>query len=309
MMSLAVPHTEPALVRANGIEICYDTFGDPSSPALLLIDGWGCQMIEWDDEFCAQLAARGYWVIRHDNRDVGLSTKFHEAGVPDLEALEQARRRGEAVQAPYTLKDMAEDAIGLMDALGIRRAHAVGISMGGMIVQMMAIYHPERLCSMIPIMSTTHEPGLPPRTPEAQAAAKWPQPKTREEYIEHYVRWGSLVSGERYRDDPTRLRALAARLWDRGLSAAGHARQGAAIIATPGWREALKSVGVPTLVIHGDADPLLPLEHGLDIARAVPGAKILIIKDWGHGYPAPALWPTLLEAIARHAKSPCPPVA
>ena len=168
--------TPPAMAKANGIELCYDTFGDPQAPPLLLIMGLAAQMIAWDDEFCAQLAARGYHVIRFDNRDIGLSTRFTDAGVPDVAAAFMAVMQGKPVTAPYLLHDMADDAVGLLDALGIDKVHVVGASMGGAIGQTLAIHHAPRLRTMTSIMATTGAPGLPPPTPEALGVLLKPKP-------------------------------------------------------------------------------------------------------------------------------------
>lgn len=183
-MSQKIPHSDPASVEANGIEIVYDTFGESSAVPLLLVMGLGGQMIAWDEEFCAALAAQGYWVIHFDNRDIELSTKFDEAGVPDIPALMQAVAQGETIQAPYLLPDMADDAVGLLDALGIESAHVVGVSMGGMIAQEMAIHHPDRVRTLTSIMSSTGDPDLPPATPEAMTILVTPAPTDRAGYIE-----------------------------------------------------------------------------------------------------------------------------
>jgi pimeloyl-ACP methyl ester carboxylesterase len=166
-MDQKVKYSDPIKVAANGIEMVYDTFGEPSAAPMLLVMGLGVQLIAWDEEFCEQLAALGYWVIRFDNRDVGFSTRFDEAGIPDIPAMFQAQIQAEAQVSPYLLKDMADDAVGLLDAIGVERAHVVGVSMGGMIVQEMAIHHAQRIRTMISIMSSTGNPALPPPRPEA----------------------------------------------------------------------------------------------------------------------------------------------
>jgi len=298
-MTQDVPHSNPASVQANGIELVYDTFGQPSAPPLLLIMGLGGQMIAWDDEFCAQLAARGYWVIRFDNRDVGLSTKFDQAGVPDMAALAWARAQGEAIQAPYTLADMADDAAGLLDALGAGSAHVVGVSMGGMIAQAMAIRHPDRVRTLTSIMSSTGNPDLPPPAAEALEILLKPAPTDRDGYLESAVQSQQVLGGSPFPVDKDYTRERARRAFDRGLHPKGIARQMAAILASGSRKEALRSVTVPTLVIHGDADPLVPVEGGIDTADAVPGAELLIIEGMGHALP-PALWPQVIDAIARH---------
>lgn len=299
-MTQRVPHSDPASVEANGIEIVYDTFGKPAAPPMLLIMGLGQQMIAWDEEFCAALAARGYRVIRFDNRDVGLSTRFDEAGVPDILALMQAAAQGEAIQAPYTLRDMADDAVGLLDALGIESAHIVGISMGGGIAQEMTIHHPDRLRTLTSIMSSTGDPQLPPPKPEAAAILVTPAPTDRAGYIESSVKTWRVLNGPAFPLDEDLARERAGRSFDRGLSPDGTARQLAAIMASGSRKEALKSVQVPTLVIHGDADPLVPVEGGIDTANAIPGAELMIIEGMGHNLP-PEVAPQVIEAIARHA--------
>lgn len=296
----SVPHSDPARVRVNDIELVYDTFGENSAPPLLLIMGLGGQMIAWDEEFCAQLAARGYWVIRFDNRDVGLSTKLDEAGVPDIFTLVQAQAQSEAAQAPYTLRDMAGDAVGLLDALAVESAHVVGISMGGMIAQEMAIHHPSRVRTLTSIMSTTGNPALPPPKLEALSVLLTPFPTDRDGYIENSLQTWRVLSGPGFPLDQDLVRERAGRFFDRGLSLAGTARQMAAVVTSGSRREALRSVAISTLVIHGDADPLVPVECGMDTADAIPGAELLIIEGMGHDLPL-AVAPRVIEAIARHA--------
>ena len=295
-----VPHTDATIARVNGLEITYDAFGDPSAPPLLLIMGLGAQMIAWDEEFCAQLAARGYWVIRFDNRDVGLSTKLDEAGVPDIFTLMQAQSQGEAAQAPYTLRDMADDAVGLLAALAVESAHVVGVSMGGMIAQEMAIHHPNRVRTLTSIMSTTGDPELPPPKPEALSVLLTPFPADRDAFIEDSIQAWQVLSGPGFPLDQDLIKERAGRSFDRGLSLAGTARQMAAVVTSGSRREALRLVTVPTLVIHGDADPLVPVECGMDIANSIPGAELMVIKGMGHDLPL-AVVPRVIEAIVNHA--------
>ncbi len=283
--------------RANGIEICYETFGEPTDPPLLLVMGLGGQMILWEEPFCEGLAERGFYVIRFDNRDVGLSTKFDEAPVPDI----QKALEGQAIEAPYTLWDMAADAVGLLDALNIERAHVVGMSMGGMIVQCMAIRFPERLRSMTSIMSTTGAPDVGQPTPEALEALLAPPPASREEAIEQGVRTWRVIGSPAYPREEGELRALVARAYDRSFYPQGTARQLAAILATGDRTAALREVRVPTLVIHGEDDPLVPVSGGRATAEAIPGAKLLTFPGMGHDLPRP-LWPQILDAIAQHAR-------
>jgi pimeloyl-ACP methyl ester carboxylesterase len=299
-MNQKVLHSDPTKVKVGGIEIVYDTFGEATMPAMLLVMGLGAQMIAWDEEFCSKLAAQGYWVIRFDNRDVGLSTRFDEAGIPNIPVLMQALMRGEKIETPYLLRDMADDAVGLLDAIGVEKAHVVGVSMGGMIVQEMVIRHPERVRTMTSIMSSTGNPDLPPAKPEAMAILMEPAPTERSDYIEDSVRASRILHGTEFPFDEDRARVHAGLAFDRGLSPAGTARQLAAILGSGSRKDALKSVAVPTLVIHGDADPLVPVEGGMDTADSISGAELLIIKGMGHDL-TPASWPQVLAAIGNHA--------
>jgi pimeloyl-ACP methyl ester carboxylesterase len=296
-----VRHTDPALAKANGIELCYDTFGDRDAPALVLIMGLGSQMIAWDEEFCAQLAARGYWVVRFDNRDIGHSTKFAERGVPNVLAMLTGQVQGDAVKVPYTLRDMAEDTVGLLDALAIKSAHVVGASMGGAIAQEMAIHHSGRVRTLTSIMSSTGEPGLPLPTPEALEILRSPVPTDRDGYLARYGQILRVLRGPGFPLDEARDRERAARIFARGLNPAGAARQLAATVASGSRKEALRFVTVPTLVIHGDADPLVRPEGGVATAKGIPGAKLLVIKGMGHAFPI-AMWPQIIDAIDGHAR-------
>lgn len=293
-------HTPPAIVQANGIELCYDTFGDPQAPPLLMIMGLASQMIAWDDEFCAQIAARGYRVIRFDNRDVGLSTRFTEAGVPDVLAAFMAVMQGKPINAPYLLRDMADDAVGLLDSLGIDKAHVVGASMGGAVGQTLAIHHAPRLLTLTSIMATTGAPGLPPATPEALAVLFKPTPADQAAYFASYVQTWKVLRAGSFPLDEARDLARAGQIFARGLNPAGAARQLTAILAAGSRKEALAAVKLPTLVIHGDADPLVPLACGIDTAETVPGAKLLVLKGMGHAMPI-SMWPQIIDAIAAHA--------
>jgi pimeloyl-ACP methyl ester carboxylesterase len=299
-MGQNVPHSDPTKAKVNGIEIVYDTFGEPSAPPLLLIMGLGEQMIAWDEVFCRELADRGYWVIRFDNRDIGLSTKIDEAGVPDTLALLQAQMQGEAIQAPYTLCDMADDAAGLLDALEIESSHVVGVSMGGMIAQEMAIHHPNRVRTLTSIMSSTGNPELPLPKPEAVSILVTSPPMDREGYLEYSIQIWRVLNGPHYPINEDLVTERANRFFDRGLNPAGTARQLAAILASGSRKEALQSVTAATLVIHGNADPLVPVEGGIDTAGSIPGAELLIIEGMGHDIPL-AVAPQVIEAIVRHA--------
>lgn len=299
-----IPHTPETFVKSNGIEICYDTFGDPAAPPVLLIMGLAAQMIAWYEPFCAELAARGLYVVRFDNRDVGRSTIFDHAGVPDIAAAFFKVMQGKPVAAPYRLSDMAADVVGLLDALNIPRAHVVGASMGGAIAQTLAIEHPARLLTMTSIMSTTGAPGLPPPTLEAAAMLLKPTPKDQESYYAGYVQTWKVLRGKgSFPLDEAQDLERAARNFARGLHPAGVARQLTAILASGSRREALAAVKLPTLVMHGDIDPLVPVACGVDTANAVPNAKLLRIPGMGHVLPI-AMWPQIIEAIATHVLQP-----
>jgi pimeloyl-ACP methyl ester carboxylesterase len=288
-----------ANVEANGIRIEYDTFGERSARPLLLIMGLATQMISWDEGFCRMLTDRGHYVIRFDNRDVGLSSKMEEAGVPNIMEAFQKSMRGEKIEAPYTLDDMADDAVGLLDALGIDKAHICGASMGGMIAQTIAIRHPARVKSLISIMSTTGNPKLPPSKPEAREFLVKPVPKERAEYIEYSVKMCRVFAGKGFEFDEQRMREIMTRSYDRCFYPKGVMRQIMAVTAHGSRKEALASVKAPTLVIHGGDDPLVPVEGGKDTAEAVPGAELLIIEGMGHEMPV-AVWPRLVDAISAH---------
>lgn len=286
--------------KANGIELEYDTFGNPNDPAMLLVMGLGAQMIAWDEDLCGLLADAGFFVIRYDNRDVGLSTKFDEAGVPDLEAALTAAMTGQPVPTAYTLGDMADDGIALVAQLGIDRAHIVGASMGGMIVQAMAIRHPGQVLSLCSIMSTTGNREVGQPDPEAMALLVSAPPASREEAIEAGVKGAQVIGSPGFPFEEEKIRARSAAAYDRMNYPAGMARQLVAIVASEDRTPALQKLDVPTLVVHGDADPLVTPSGGRATAEAIPGAELLIIPGAGHDLP-PGCWPTLVEAIVANA--------
>jgi pimeloyl-ACP methyl ester carboxylesterase len=288
-------------VTANGIQIEYDTFGDSSFPALLFIAGCGAQMDVWDVEFCELLAATGHFVIRFDNRDAGLSTKFDEAGIPDMMAAIRAVMEGRTVESAYSLDDMADDSVGLLDALGIEKAHICGASMGGMIAQVIACRHPKRVLSLTSIMSTTGNPDLPQGKPDAIAAVVAPAPEERGAYVEHYVNTWRRIWSPGFPFEEKRVRTFMEKSYDRSYYPQGMARQNTAILASGDRRPSLSSIRIPTLVIHGADDPLIPVEGGKDTARVIPGAGLLIIHGMGHDMPKGA-WAEIAAAISRHAK-------
>jgi pimeloyl-ACP methyl ester carboxylesterase len=293
-------HQPPQIARANGIEICYEIFGDAGSEPMLLIMGLGAQMIHWDDEFCWQLAARGFRVIRFDNRDIGKSSKM--TGGKRLTPIELLKLRflKIPVAAPYKLRDMAEDVTGLMDVLGINSTHLVGASMGGMIAQELAILFPQRVRSLTSIMSTTGNPRVPPPTREAAAMLMAPPPATKEDYLARYAQTWKMLRVGSFPQDEALDRSRAERTYERGLNPAGVGRQLRAVLAAGSRKARLASVKAPTLVIHGTVDPLVHPEGGKDTAASIPGAKLLMIEGMGHALPIP-MWPEIIDAIDKHA--------
>lgn len=283
---------------ANGLTIEYETTGDRADPAMLLVMGLGAQLIFWQDGFCRALADRGYFVIRYDNRDVGLSSRLESAGVPDLGALMQGKG-----DSPYHLSDMAADGIGLLDALGLAAAHVVGASMGGMIAQHMALDHPARVLSLCSIMSTpTGRMDGDPPTPEANAVLMRPAPAGRDEAIDASVEAAKVIGSPGFPFDEAAVRELSGRSFDRSFYPLGPMRQFAAIVATGDWSARLKALDVATLVIHGDADPLVRPSWGRKTAEAIAGARFLAIPGMGHNLPEGA-WPTLVDAIVANAEA------
>jgi pimeloyl-ACP methyl ester carboxylesterase len=286
-----------AFAQVNGVELCYDTFGDAGDPALLLVHGLGTQLTGWDEAFCGALCDRGLYVIRYDNRDVGLSTKTP----PPAPVILPPDRPGVGFrlgsEPPYTLSTMAADAAGLLDHLGLAAAHVAGASMGGMIAQHLAFEHPERVHSLTSIMSTTGDPQVGRASREAITALMSPPQSERAAYVEQAVRNWAVLSGPLY--DPERARRRAATSFDRSFHPLGSAFQFAAITADGDRTERLKEVACPTLVIHGRADRLIDVSGGEATAAAVPGARLLVLDEMGHDLPEP-LWPQLIDAIAGH---------
>jgi pimeloyl-ACP methyl ester carboxylesterase len=276
----------------------YETFGDPKGQPLLLIMGLGAQMITWDDEFCAQLADRGFHVIRYDNRDVGLSTWMEDAGHPDM-----ASAFSGVPQPAYELDDMADDAAGLLDSLDIPAAHIVGASMGGFIAQLVAINHPECVLSLTSIMSGPGGTDEVAPKPEGAEVLMVSPPDTRDERIDQamYFRRVLLGSGDPF--DQAHERARATRSVDRSYYPPGIGRQLLAILAAKSRLERLKEVRVPTLVIHGVDDVLVPVENGRLVAEAVPGARLIEFDGMGHDLPK-RVWPKVLGAIVEVAGAP-----
>ncbi|PKN69093.1 MAG: alpha/beta hydrolase [Chloroflexi bacterium HGW-Chloroflexi-5] len=287
---------------ANGIQIEYETFGEPSSPALILIAGIGGQMIGWDEELCKKWAEKGFYVIRFDNRDVGLSTKIEEAGVPDLNTAMTALRNGAKVNAPYSLADMADDAAGLLDALKIDKAHICGISMGGAITQTIAFKHPSRVRSMTQVYATTGNPELPLPQPEIMKLLLTTPPAEREAYIDYQMKLYKTIAGPGFPFDEDWHRNLAGRSYDRAFYGPGKARQFLATLTQGNRKPFLASITAPALVIHGADDPLVPVAGGIDSAESIPGAVLMIIEGMGHDMPHGSAWPRIVEAVAAHIR-------
>jgi pimeloyl-ACP methyl ester carboxylesterase len=294
----------PTITTPAGIDLAYETIGSPADPPLLLVPGYGTQLVAWPRGFSELLAAGGHYVIEYDNRDSGLSSKFDGVEV-DMGALVAAAEDGDAARiaalAPYTLSDLADDAAALLDALDIDRAHVLGASMGGMIAQQLAIERPERLLSLTSMMSTTGEPDVGAPTQEALLALLTPSPPERSPYIEASAGKGLIWASRRY-GDRARLEELAGESYDRCFYPEGVGRQLGAILATGSRAEGLRALTVPTLVIHGLDDTLIAPSGGERTAELVPGARLMLVEDMGHDRPEP-LWPLLSEAILEHTEA------
>jgi pimeloyl-ACP methyl ester carboxylesterase len=274
-------------VKANGLDIYYESHGDAAAEPILLIMGLGAQMTRWSPDFIAALTAAGHRVVVFDNRDVGLSEKLDAAGPPDMKAVAGALMGGAAPPVAYTLQDMAADAAGVLDGLGIERAHIVGASMGGMIAQLVAADYPGKTLSLTSIMSTTGNPGLPRATPEAMARLNTPAPDPNtdlEGFLDSAVT-GAKVMAQKYPPDEAAVRAQSLADFKRSYYPVGFQRQYAGIMASPDRRPKLKTITAPTVVIHGDADPLVPVAGGRDTAENIPGAELIIVEGVGHEIP------------------------
>jgi pimeloyl-ACP methyl ester carboxylesterase len=289
--------------KVGDVELCYETFGDAGDPAVLLIMGLGTQMIAWHEDFCAELAGRGFHVIRYDNRDVGRSTRFDDVPPPGTAQLLTQRPK----RLAYTLRDMAGDAAGLIEALGYDSAHVVGASMGGMIGQMLAIHQPERVRSLVSIMSTTGARWVGQPAAAVYPFFMKPLPRDREQYIERGLKLWSIIGSPGFERTDEEIRDLLERGWDRGLSPHGTMRQLGAIVDSGNRTRDLRRIKAPTLVIHGTKDKMIRVSGGKATARAIPGAELELIEGMGHDLPRGA-WPRLIAGIertaARAAKEP-----
>jgi pimeloyl-ACP methyl ester carboxylesterase len=280
------------------LEICYETFGSPTEPPMLLVMGLASQMLMWDERFCEQLATRGYFVIRYDNRDIGRSSRLKGAVI----ATRWQLLRGSTGAAAYTLDEMAQDGVGLLDHLGIGAAHVVGVSMGGMIAQLLAINHPDRVRSLVSIMSTTGNRRVGRPQPKMMMRLMRRGAREREAYIRDHIETYRAIGSQAYDFEEDRKRERAGRMFERGVYPAGSARQLAAVASAADRTKALGGVRVPTTVIHGDADPLVNVSGGRATAEAVPGAKLVIFPGMGHDLPR-ELWPEIIDAITENARA------
>ncbi|MFL5826428.1 MAG: alpha/beta fold hydrolase [Thermoleophilaceae bacterium] len=290
--------------KAGDVELCFETLGDPADPAVLLVMGLGMQMVGWPAEFCEGLVERGFFLIRYDNRDTGRSTHFVDTPPPTSWELVSRRPRNLA----YTLADLADDGVALLDHLGIQRAHVVGVSMGGMIAQVLAGRHPGRVASLASIMSMTGS-----RIAGQPAAKVYPLllgrvPKGREEFVERALKLFRVIGSRGFERDDDELREMAELSYDRGADPAGTARQLAAIVAAGNRTAECRRITAPTVVIHGKRDPMIALSGGRATARAIPGSKLIVIDGMGHDLPRGA-WPQMLDAIAENAARAREPVS
>jgi len=281
----------------RGITLCYETFGEESDPPLLLIQGLGMQMVGWPEELCERLAAGGFYVVRFDNRDTGRST--HLPGRPPTPG-QLLRRRIDPVL--YTLSDMAEDAVGLLRELGLAPAHVVGVSMGGMIAQVVAAEHPSSVRSLVSIMSTTGSRWKGQPAFRIYRFLLRRAPADRDAFIERTSNLFAVIGSQGLPQDTGRIREIAARSYDRGLDPAATGRQLGAIIASGDRTSKLRTISAPALVIHGSKDRMVNRSGGVATARAIPGARMVTIQGMGHDLPE-AAWPQLLDAISEHARA------
>ena len=290
----------PQTAVSTGITIEYEAFGSSDDPTVLLVAGFTAQMLMWSADFCRILADASFHVVRFDNRDCGLSTKLDGRDVDTNRVIHAALMEDPIPAVPYNLSDMAADAVGLLDALNVDKAHVVGASMGGMIVQVMAIEHPERVLSLTSIMSNSGEPEYGQPLPEAMEALVAAPPTDRAAYIESSATWMVWQSKKHRNAEQNRIDAAAA--FDRSFYPEGAPRQLAAIYASGRRTDGLKGLRVPALVIHGNDDTLISPSGGIRAAELIPNAKLELIDDMGHDLPRP-LWPVITGSIISHISS------
>ena len=298
----SIPYETEKLIDTNGIQLNYDSFGNQNDPVILLIMGLAVQMIYWDEDFCRMLAAQGFWVIRFDNRDIGKSTWLKGMSKPSILGLIAKVMFNRPINPAYVLDDMVADTIGLMDGLNIKQAHLVGASMGGMIAQLLAIKAPNRAASLTSIMSTTGDRSLPKPSMRFGLKVFSPPPKDKQALLPHAMKIWQVLHGEHYEFDAKKISDLISSAVKRGVNLEGSGRQLAAIIDSPDRTPRLKNLVVPSLVIHGDADPLVPVDGGYATAKAIPNAQLKICKGMGHTIPS-ALYPEISQAIIELIRS------
>jgi proline iminopeptidase len=290
-------------VHANGIELCYAQDGEPANPTVLLIHGLGCQLVQWPDSFIAGLVAGGFNVLRMDNRDAGLSSKMDALGSVDMMALMMMFQGGRPLSAPYTLSEMADDAAALLGSLRLASAHVLGVSMGGMIAQRVALQYPDRVLSLTSIMSSSGAANLPPPDPLAIASiTAVPMSLLRADIVAQVRASWDLIGGPHFKSTAVGIGRLTEAAYDRGRYPAGIMRQMAAIMVDGARAQSLARIRAPTLVLHGDADPLVPVACGADTARRIPGATLRVIPKMGHDLPEP-LMPGILGALTTHLRA------
>ncbi len=292
------------ILKVNGVDLAYNSYGDESDEAILLIAGLGTQMIRWTVPFCQELVDLGYRVIRFDNRDAGFSTHFTGYPVPDFGALAAILRAGQRPHVPYTLDDMAKDTVNLLDALCVDRAHLVGRSMGGMIAQIVASQYPERVASLTSIMSSTGNPALPQAAADVIAMMTRPKPHPASDecgFLAHSLTFARRITGNGHPFDEQNHRALIQEEIRRGYDPSAFARQLAAIAVTGDLRPRLAAIKAPTLVVHGIDDPLILPACGKDTASSIPNAEFMLVAGMGHDLPS-SLYKTISAAIDRTSR-------
>jgi pimeloyl-ACP methyl ester carboxylesterase len=297
-----IQHHVAKQVSANGLQITYDSFGDPGDPVMILIMGLGTQMIHWSDQFCQLLASNKLRVIRFDNRDIGESTWLTDYRPPNVWDFIGNTVFNKKINAPYLLDDMADDTLALMDALSIDKAHIVGVSMGGMIAQCMALKFPNRVSSLTSIMSTTGNRALPKAKIRVIAKLLKPLAKEIEPYVAQNLDIWLMLHGQHFPFDQENVEKVIRYSQQRGINPAGVVRQLSAIIDSPDRTLCLQKLQIPSLIIHGDIDPLVPVECGIATAAAIPGATLKILKGMGHTLPI-QLWPQIVEDIVDLSKA------
>jgi pimeloyl-ACP methyl ester carboxylesterase len=291
------PSPEQVASLSTGVEVCYQTFGDRDAEPLLLVMGLGGPMTWWDPEFCQMLAGRGFFVVRYDNRDTGRSSRV-SGGVNRRQVV--ACFAGLRPRTPYSMQDLADDGFALLDCLEVDTAHVVGISMGGMIAQTMALSHPKRVLSLTSIMSSTGRRTVGWQDPSLLPLLVVNRDRSREHYVDTSARLWRLIGSPEYPDTTESIRERAAETWDRGISRAGVMRQMGAVLTQPDRSRAMRSLRVPTLVIHGTRDKMVHVSGGRATSQAIPGSELLLVPGMGHDVPR-ALHRTFVDAIRRVA--------